>query len=112
MRLADLDARFIKLDPAQPGSFWTEGVPLAEAHGVMFLCPVCFAAAGNDVGVHSVICWFADRGVPADMTPKPGRWRPAGTGIDDLTFVGPDAASVLLMSGCNAHFFVRDGAIV
>lgn len=110
MRLRDLDGRFLRLDPAEPKSFWTDGVALAEADGLMFLCPKCRAEAGSDVGVHSVICWFTGR-VPDAMTPGPGRWTPSGTGLEDLSFVGPGAASVLLGGDCAAHFFVRNGGI-
>lgn len=107
MRLRDLEAQFLKITSPHSYSYVDT---LAEAQGVIFLCPKCYAANGNsNVGTHSVICWFADRGVPDDLNPKPGRWVPAGTGYDDLTFVGPNAASVLLMSGCCWHGFVRDG---
>jgi hypothetical protein len=58
-----------------------------------------------------VLCWFVGK-VPADEVPGPGRWVPEGTGLDDLSFVGPAAASVSLSSGCRAHFFVRRGAVV
>lgn len=92
-----------------PSTYQT-GVSLADAQGIQFLCPKCF----NDepvgrVGCHSVICWFKDRGVPDDLDPKPGRWKPSGTGIDDLTFVGPGAASVALTGGCNWHGFIKGG---
>lgn len=81
---------------------------LAEAHGVMFLCPKCYQANSGEVGTHSVICWFVGK-VPDDADPKPGRWHPGGSGLDDLTFTGPGAASVLLTSGCGWHGFVRQG---
>ena len=81
---------------------------LAEADGVWFLCPKCYADNGGEVGTHSVICWFVGK-VPDDAEPKPGRWVPSGSGIDDLTFVGPNAASVLLTGGCRWHGFVRNG---
>lgn len=81
------------------------------AHGLWFACPKCFVKNGGLVGTHYVLCWFKDRGVPDERTPRPGRWVPSGTGIDDITFVGPAAASVQLGSGCNAHFFVRNGGI-
>lgn len=112
MRLADLDARFLKIDTDR--SFWTEGISLSEAQGVLFLCPVCFQKNGGGVGTHSVICWFDGRGVPTDMDPKPGRWTPAGTGIADLTLNPPSftgARSVRLLGGCNAHFNVTAGEI-
>ena len=106
MRLSRLDAKLLKIEPdrsMRPVS------PLAEAQGILFLCPKCFASAGNSIGVHSVICWFKNRGVPDDMTPLPGRWNPSGTGIEDLTFVEPGAVSVLLTSGCCWHGFVKNG---
>jgi hypothetical protein len=83
---------------------------LAEADGVMFLCPKCFAKNTGPVGTHRVICWFVDR-VPDDVDPKPGRWTPRGTGLSDLTFV-PSADrshSVLLTGGCGWHGFVASG---
>lgn len=103
--LRDLDATFTKrLDERSRRT----DVPMAEADGVDFLCPKCFAANGGPVGTHRVICWFAGR-VPDDATPGPGRWIPSGTGLDDLTFVGPNAASVLLQGGCAWHGFIRNG---
>lgn len=105
MRLADLDATFLKRNP--DGSSQT-GVSLAEADGIMFLCPKCFADNTGKVGTHSVICWFVGK-VPDDVSPKPGRWNPSGTGIDDLTFVPPGAVSVLLTAGCGWHGFVKNG---
>jgi len=108
MRLSELNARFVKVgSPSAIGKV----SDLADAQGVLFLCPKCFAANGGAAGTHSVICWFKDRGVPDDMSPKPGRWTPSGTGIDDLTFVGPGAASVQLTGpGCGWHGFVRNGS--
>lgn len=105
MRLRDLNANLLKLNPDRSMSYVDS---VAEADGVMFLCPKCFAANGGPVGTHGVICWFVGR-VPDDLSPKPGRWIPAGNTLDDLTFVGPEAASVLLTSGCEWHGFVRDG---
>jgi hypothetical protein len=124
MRLSQLEATFLRAEIVV--ETWTRQNPdgsceevtgprehylytsLAEAEGVMFLCPLCFAANGGSQGTHSVICWFVGK-VPDDRTPKPGRWVPAGTSIEDLTFVGPDAASVLLIGGCNWHGFVKNG---
>jgi hypothetical protein len=85
----------------------TDAPSLAKATGVMFLCPKCYQSNGGAVGTHRVICWFT--GVSLDIDPRPGRWNPGGTGVDDLTFVGPGSASVLLTSGCRWHGFVRDG---
>jgi hypothetical protein len=125
MRLRDLEAEFLRRE-MRPDT-WTVRNPdgsdgqvsgmrifhvpvasLAEAHGVKFLCPKCFAANNGPVGTHGVICWFVGK-VPADARPRPGRWNPAGTGLDDLTFVAPGAYSVLLTAGCMWHGFVTAG---
>lgn len=82
---------------------------LAEADGVGFLCPKCFAANGGAIGTHQVICWFEGK-VPDDAFPGPGRWNPTGTGLDDLTFVpGKRSQSVALIGGCAWHGFVANG---
>jgi hypothetical protein len=111
VRLVDLQAEL--LQRLGEGRHWrgAPGVTLANAHGVAFLCPKCFKANGGPVGTHMVICWFVGK-VPDDATPGPGRWTPAGTGIEDLTFVPgtpPRAKSVQLMSGCRWHGHVLNG---
>lgn len=128
MRLRDLDARFLKRKEVvetwqrvrEDGTVYDFTGPrershhvdtLAEADGIMFLCPLCFKASGahDGVGVHSVICWFEDK-VPDTTTPGPGRWKPQGTGFDDLTFVpGKGSTSVQLLGGCNWHGYVVNG---
>ena len=96
MRLTDLDARFLKVT----GDRTFQMVDLlAEADGIIFQCPKC--AEGKERseeegrkfvrGAHSVICWFRGK-VPDDLNPKPGRWTPSGTCLDDLTFVPGDPA--------------------
>lgn len=104
--LRELEAEFWKHD----GAGHSHVVPtLAEADGVMFLCPKCFVSGGGKIGCHSVLCWFEDK-VPDDLDPKPGRWKPTGTGLDDLTFVhGKRSNSVELNGGCNWHGFVTNG---
>lgn len=137
MRLIDLDACFlrreIKIEPirrvkaavytARPSGPFTDAdieeivgeqvyLPtvekLAEADGVMYLCPLCFKNNGGAIGTHRVLNWFVGK-VPDDVDPKPGRWNPSGTGLHDLTFVGPGAVSVLLTGGCGWHGFVSNG---
>ena len=106
--LRQLEAKFLKI--VDEKGWDCEEVDLADAQGIRFLCPKCFVKNNGPVGTHSVICWFANRGVPDDLSPKPGRWNPSGTGLDDLTFVGPGAASVFLLGGCGWHGFVKDGS--
>lgn len=85
--LAVLDAELIRL--TETG--WTLVTDLSEARGVTLVCP-----AGRS---HSHVLYFADRGVPADHPAQlSGRWQVTGTGLHDLSFVGPGAASVLMPS--------------
>lgn len=121
--LRSLEAQFLKYQERSvpPGEF-VDGVKhpdgvevsmryvetLSEADGIEFLCPLCFEKNGGAVGTHIVICWFVGK-VRDDVSPKPGRWTPQGTGIDDLRFIPgdpPRAVSVLLTAGCNWHGFV------
>lgn len=81
----------------------------AEADGVDFLCPKCFAANGGRVGTHRVTCW--NPSVPQTTSPTPGRWDLQGTGFNDLTLVA-GSSSVLLIGGCAWHGFITNGEIV
>lgn len=104
MRLSELEPEFIKIldeKSHMPSS-------LTEADGLFFLCPKCFAENKGPVGTHAIICWRPR--VSQDRDPKPGRWEFVGTGIDDLKLVA-GSSSILLTSGCMAHFFIRDGRI-
>lgn len=105
-----LEAEFLKLTDPKGGSFRRVDT-LAEADGILFLCPKCYAALGSRPGVHRVLCWFRGK-VPDEISPKPGRWTPQGTGLDDLTFVPGNPSkpvSVLLTDGCRWHGLVRNG---
>lgn len=112
MKLRDLEARFVG-EVSQDGKYFRYLDSVEGAQGIMFLCPKCFKANGGRVGTHMVLCWFANPRnapkVPDNMDPKPGRWNFQGETIDELTFVGPGAFSVLLTSGCNWHGFVKNG---
>lgn len=107
MRLRDLDAEFIRTTGEK--SFRRVDM-LAEAEGVMFLCPLCFKTNGGPVGTHRVICWTP--AVGPERQPRPGRWSLHGTSIDDLTLNGSvpgGARSVLLTDGCGWHGFITNG---
>lgn len=85
---------------------------LAEADGILFLCPKCFRDKGR-AGTHSVICWFEDK-VADNVDPKPGRWFPQGTGYTDLSFVPHKKSNSVLLQGeegCKAHFLLTNGEI-
>jgi hypothetical protein len=105
MLLSDLEPQFLK---REDNHRFQCVATLAEADGIKFLCPKCFTANNGAIGTHGVICWSPS--VPQDTRPTPGRWEMQGTGIDDLTLVA-GSSSVALKGGCEAHFFVRNGAI-
>ena len=107
LRLAgELEGQFIKVIDENS---WRDVDAIGDADGVIFLCPKCYQDNGGSVGTHSVLCWSPK--VPLTITPVPGRWNLTGTGLSDLTLVA-GSSSVLLTSGCQAHFFVRNGEIV
>lgn len=105
MRLVDLDPVWMRIE--EPGRLhrYVDGV--AEAQGVMFLCPACFASNNGKVGTHMVLCWFQERGVPDTEKPGPGRWAISGANFLDLTL----SPSIQLIGGCNWHGFVEGGQI-
>ena len=102
------------LIPPSEGWVWWPAERIEDAAGVMFLCPVCFAANGGPRGTHGVICWSPS--VSQEHDPKPGRWAMEGTGLHDLS-LGPKepggAFSVQLTTpmGCRAHFYVSSGRV-
>lgn len=106
VQLSNLEARFLKYVP-RDGHVYMENVDsIAEADGVIFLCPKCFVENKGSRGTHSVLCWSPK--VPPDVDPKPGRWNLVGTGLHDLSLVA-GSSSVLLTAGCKWHGFVRNG---
>lgn len=113
MRLRDLDATFLKI--TEPGHSRIGN--LSESDGICFQCPLCAAKCepGEEDGrkffrgAHYIICWWSKVPLNTAIYSGPGRWNPQGTSIDDLTFVGPGAVSVLLQDGCGWHGFVRSG---
>ncbi len=137
MKLSDLDPRFLRYEKRldtwtvvdrQPGpgedcesvphhlvtgmrEYWPFASGLAEAQGVEFLCPKCFASNNGPVGTHVVVCWSSSRGVPDGATPGPGRWRLVGTDFNDLSLMEEPgkSRSVLLLGGCGWHGFVTNG---
>lgn len=104
MKLAELNARLMKLNP---DNSMHQVETVADADGVLFLCPKCYRENNGPAGTHSIMCWFSK--VPVDRPVGNGRWNPVGHDINDLTFVGPGAFSILLLSGCGWHGFIKDG---
>lgn len=123
MKLTDLEPRFLRWERRELGAptdspratevIWHHVDSLAEAQGILFLCPKCFVANGGRVGTHSVVCWSRSRGVPDDATPGPGRWTLEGTGFHDLTLNGDGGSRSVLLTGggCAWHGFVTNGEV-
>jgi hypothetical protein len=111
MRLVDLDPRFLRYERDGQHVYHRKVETMAEAQGVMFLCPKCFESNGGRRGTHMVVCWSEERGTPLEATPGPGRWALRGTGFHDLTLDGylGRSRSVALMGGCAWHGFITNG---
>jgi hypothetical protein len=105
MKLSELGPEWLKIIDERTRS---TDVEMAEADGIIFLCPKCFQKNGGPVGTHSIICWRPS--VPPSVTPGPGRWEFNGTGLDDLSLVA-GSSSILLQGGCEAHFLIQNGEI-
>jgi hypothetical protein len=109
------DIRLIELDPVLLRMVSEKQTAIASdlrtADGIMFLCPKCFRDAGfTAAGVHRIKCWRPH--VPQSMPPVPGRWEMMGSGLVGLSLVNPGrASSVLLTSGCKAHFHITNGIV-
>jgi len=108
LKLTDLDPHFLKCTEPNGYDHADEIENLAEAEGMIFLCPACFWSNRGAVGTHSMIVWRPS--VPRDVFPGPGRWDFAGSGYADLTLHAP-SASVQITGGCKAHFFIRNGRV-
>jgi hypothetical protein len=108
LKLTDLDPHFLKCTEPNGYDHADEIENLAEAEGMIFLCPACFWSNRGAVGTHSMIVWRPS--VPRDIEPGPGRWDFAGSGYADLTLHAP-SASVQITGGCKAHFFIRNGRV-
>ena len=116
MSLTELEAYFVGEynDVAPNGHVTLRRLDSVEgAQGVQFLCPKCFKENKGPIGTHSILCWFLNPrnalNVPDEADPKPGRWIFEGEKLEELSFVGPAAASILLTSGCGWHGFIRSG---
>jgi hypothetical protein len=107
MKLIELHPRFLDwIDDTH----YKEIFDITIADGIVFLCPKCLFENNNSlIGVHSIICWKPN--IPQTTSPIPGRWNILGTGFNDLELQA-GSSSVLLTSGCNAHFFIKNGEII
>jgi hypothetical protein len=90
MRLLDLEPQFIRHEQRGDQAINVHVETLAEADGLFFLCPVCWAKNSEAVGTHGIIVTFRDRGVPDALGShnkegQPTRWTVSGSGYTDLS---------------------------
>jgi hypothetical protein len=109
MRLGDLSPRLMRI--ITPNKHYQDVDALADAQGVLFLCPKCFVANNGPIGTHSVLCWFLGRGVLDTEKPLPGRWNALGAGLHDLTLQAGSSSILLTGEGCRWHGFITNGAV-
>jgi len=109
IKLSDLEPELITY--AENGSL-SEVASLAEAQGILYLCPLCYAKNGGAIGTHRVNTTFDARGVPDHLGSHseegaPTRWVIAsGSGFHDLTLT----PSIWLKgSVCGWHGFITFG---
>lgn len=113
MRLTELEPQFVQHVEDARGRLERHVDTLADAHGILFLCPVCFTANAGPVGTHAVLVTFAGRGVPDHLGShndkgKPSRWSVEGTGLSDLT----TRPSIHLKGApCNWHGYITAGDV-
>jgi len=90
VRLTDLEPVLVQ-HQVRDGRRWNIPVHgVAEAHGVLFLCPTCWTKNGGPVGTHGVLVTFNGRGVPNELGSQsrnggPSRWSAAGETVHNLT---------------------------
>ncbi len=107
MRLVDLEAQLVRHE-VRDGREWMIDVDsVAEAQGVRFLCPACFAANNGPIGTHSILVWFAGCALPTGLRPLP-RWQVSGNGLNDLS-LSPSINLDVGGGGCRWHGFVSAG---
>jgi hypothetical protein len=109
LKLTELNAQFIRREVVGGVEYHHDVNTIAEADGILFLCPKCFITNAGPIGTHSVICWRPR--IAPDVEPKPGRWEFEGTSIDDLTLKAGSSSILLTGEGCHAHFFITNGEI-
>ncbi len=118
MRLIDLAPEWLGMPYEINGAKFIPRVTKSEdAHGIWFQCPICYREKGTLVGVHAIMVWNPT--VPEDQEPNPGRWNFVGNSFHDLTLKGATSTDSVNLEkvvdgvavGCQAHFFIRAGAI-
>lgn len=107
MKLTELEPQFVKVIDERT---FQDVDDVAQADGIIFVCPKCIVTLGGRAGAHSVLCWQPH--VPQTIRPVPGRWNFVGSGYGDLTLRAGSSSIALTGEGCQAHFWITNGEIV
>lgn len=91
---------------------YTGRIYFADAQGIHFLCPVCFAKNGGAVGTHWCDVTFEGRGATPSQgshgtDDAPTRWNVTGDSFENLS----TTPSILLIGGCAWHGFITNGEV-
>ena len=113
--LRELEAYFTR---SAPNGGYQHVDTLAEADGIWFLCPACFAKNKGPVGTHTIMVGFVGRCPPGSYTQDGNgndtRWTVSGTGLDDLQLLPSINLDVFpqrpkLPNECTWHGFAGAG---
>lgn len=115
MKLDELEPQFMRYETRTEDCVREYTIPVdsfAEAQGIWFLCPKCFAINSGPVGTHMVDCTFAGRGAldtqgSHGKEGKPTRWNASGSDYSNLSLT----PSILIDGGCAWHGHVTNGEI-
>jgi hypothetical protein len=83
---------------------------IAEAQGIHFLCPKCYAENNGATGTHMVEVTFEGKGVLPHHGIRgdnggPVRWNVSGSNFEDLS----TSPSILMLCGCAWHGYITNG---
>ena len=97
-----------------PTSVFHPVAKLRDAHGICFLCPLCFHRNGGAKGTHSVRVYFTGspvpKGIGTNADGKTVRWAVSGKRYADLTL--SPSIQIQGETTCQWHGHVQNGQIV
>lgn len=104
MKLSELNAHFV--GNGGTGVRSADGTPVPRREGVLlaFDCPKC----GREGERHGGILCYLDPAMDGGPAVSSHNWQRTGDSIDNLTL----SPSILVLSGCGWHGFIRNGEIV
>lgn len=102
MRLIELEPKFLRIIKFK--NDWVLTDDFSKADGIWFYCPKCFP--NKKVSNHRIVCWQPH--IQQSESLSVGRWYFIGSDYYDLSLI---KGSFSIKSGCQAHFYIRNGEI-